>query len=255
MPTITHLTAQKKNNERISVFVDDAFLCGLTLDDVVKNGLFVGMEADEEFLSNLLGVSGENDMYNKTLIYILRSPRTESEIRNFLSRKKECSPEMTERIVGRLKTMNYINDEAYAKMFASAKHVKTSARAIKIKLKSKGVKTEYVDAATENIGDQGELVKMIAEKYMRYREYDAKNLQKLFRYLVSKGFEYDSVTEIVNTYKHKRDGDPETREKYAAYQNEYNRAREQLRLARAEARSSKKKFKTIKKKIVTEMGQ
>jgi len=253
VPTITHLTAQKKNNERISVFVDDNFLCGLSLDDVVKNSLVVGLDVDEEFLSNLLSLSGENDMYNKALIYILRSPRTENEIRQFLSRKKECSHDMTERIIGRLKTMNYINDEAYARMFASAKHVKTSARAIKQKLKNKGVKAEYVELATSDIGDQGELAEMIATKYMRYKDYDEKTLQKLFRYLVSKGFEYDTVNEIVRKYKDKPEIDPETRAEYDTYRNEYKVAKEQLRQARIEAKQSKRKFKTIKKKIVTEM--
>jgi regulatory protein len=244
---ITQLSAQKKNTERINVFVDDKFFCGLAIDDVVKTGLVADMEVDEEFLSNLLSRSGENDMFNRALVYILRSPRTEQEIQRFLSRKKDCSAEMTAKIIERLKTMNYINDEAYAKMFAATKHVKSSARAIKMKLKQKGVKSDLVDAATSDIGKQDVLARAVAEKYMRYREYDQKNLASLHRYLVSKGFEYDAVNEIIEEYKSKREIDPDTREHFKSSYEEYRRAKMQLRDAKC-------KYKTIKKKVVEELS-
>ncbi|MDR0462384.1 MAG: RecX family transcriptional regulator [Christensenellaceae bacterium] len=253
MPIITQISAQKKNNERTSVYVDDKFFCGLAIDDVLKNNLVVGMEVSPEFLSNLLSASGENDMYNKTLVYILRSPRTESEIRRFLSRKKDCSQEFIARIIERLKTMNYINDEAYARMFVGAKHIKISTRAIKQKLKHKGISVELADGATADIGSQDDLAKSVAEKYMRYREYDEKNLQRLFRYLVSKGFDFDITGSIVQEYRTKGEIDPEMRAEFNTYQNEYQKAREELRKARVEAKKSKNKFKSIKKKITEGM--
>ena len=249
MPKITQLATQKKNTERVSVFVDDRFFCGLSLDDVVASGLVANMEVDEEFLSNLLGRSGENDMYNKTLLYILRSPRTETEIRRYLSRKKDCSAEMINRIIERLKTANYLNDEAYAKMFAASKHAKISARMIKYKLRNKGIDGDLADSATADIDKQDDLAKTVAEKYMRYREYDDKNLAKLFRYLVSKGFEYDVVNEIVGDFKNKREIDPAVKEEYNTYQSEYKRAKEQLSQARREAWQKRRKFKAYKKKV------
>ena len=251
--TITQLVAQKNNNERITVYVDDDFFCGLAIDDVVRNSLVVGMDITEAELSNLLGLAGENDMFNKALVYILRNPRTEVEIRRFLSRKKDCSPEMIARIIERLKTMNYINDEAYAKMFAATKHVKMSIRSIKHKLKTKGIKNELADAATEDTGNQGNLARTVAEKYMRYREYDDKNLQRLYRYLVSKGFEYDDVGEILKEYKNKREIDPEKRAEYKNCHDEYRHAKEQLKHAKTEARCAKKQYKVVKKRIVGEM--
>ena len=83
MPKITQLEVQKKNRERINVYVDNAFFCGMTVDDVVKNNLTVDLELTDAELSRLLSVSGENDMFNKALVYILASPRTELEIKRF----------------------------------------------------------------------------------------------------------------------------------------------------------------------------
>lgn len=232
MAVITQLQAQKKNNERVNLFVDGVFFCGLGIDDVVKNNIVVGLNVTEEFLSNLLCQSGENDMYNKTLIYILKRPRTENEIKRFLSSKKHISPDMTTRIIERLKTMSYINDEAYARMFTASKHLKASVRAIKQKLRQKGIKTDLIDGATAEIGDQDELCKNLAEKYMRNRDNTTQNQQKLYRFLVTKGFNYDTVGEIVEDFKNRRE-DPEdvrneylvAREKYRAAKQKYKRGK------------------------------
>ncbi|MCL2229358.1 MAG: RecX family transcriptional regulator [Firmicutes bacterium] len=252
MSFITALEVQKKDNERINVFVDGQFLCGLTIDSVVKNGLTVGMEVDDVFLASLIGQGGENDMYNKALVYIVRMPRTEIEIRRFLSRKKDCSPEMIDRIVDRLKTTDYINDEAYARMFVGAKHVKVSSRAIKQKLKSRGIKSDIVETATSEIGDQSDLARSVAEKYMRFREYDEKNIQRLFRYMVSKGFEFDLTAEIVSEYKKKSETDTKLKDQYNECRGEYHRAVENLKQAKLEARESKIRYKELCKKIVKE---
>jgi regulatory protein len=253
MPVITKIEAQKKNNERVTIYIDGQFFCGLKIDDVVKNNLTVGMEVTNEFLSNLLLASGENDMYNKTLEYIVRTPRTENEIKRFLLRKKDCSPEMIARIIERLKTANYINDEAYARMFVGAKHIKISTRMIKQRLKHKGLDTEIVEQSTKDIGSQTDLANTVAQKYMRYREYDDKNLQRLFRYLVSKGFEYDICKEIVAEYKKRGEIDPNIKKQFTTYQSEYQIARERLRQAKLEAKKKKNLFKKVKKKIMEEL--
>ena len=254
MATITQLAVQKKNRERISVFVDDVFFCGLSVDDTLKNNLVVGLEMTEEELSHLLSLAGENDMYNKALVYILRSPRTENEVRRYLSRK-ECSAEMTARIIERLKTMNFINDEAYAKMFAAQKHVKISVRAIKHRLRARGVAPELAEEATQEVDveEQGELARTVAEKYMRYKEYNEKSLQSLYRYLVAKGFDYDDVSEIVSDYRKKREIDPEVKAEYKSYYDDYRQSRKRLTEAKRDARVKKKRLKELKKRLLKEL--
>ena len=239
MAIITKLVAQKKNPDRVNLYVDDEFFCGLMIDDVVKHGIVIGKEVSSEYLSDILGSSGENYMYAKTLAYILRSPRTEAEIRRYLSRKKDCSVEMTNRLIERLKTMNYINDEAYAKMFKTTKHVKISARQIKQKLRGKGVNDELIEEACADIDNQEELDNSIAEKYMRNKNFDQNNLSKLFRYLISKGFEYDVVSSIVEQYKKRIDTEAES---FYSRQDEYEKAKERLKVAREKLKNARRRF-------------
>jgi regulatory protein len=222
---ITQLQAQKKNNERVNLFVDGVFFCGLGIDDVVKNNIVVNMSVTEEFLSNLLCQSGENDMYNKTLMYILKRPRTENEIKRYLSTKKHISPDMTTRIIDRLKTQSYINDEAYARMFTAQKHLRASVRAIKQKLRQKGIRVDLIDQSTAEIGDQDELCKTLAEKYMRNRENIQLNQQKLYRFLVLKGFNYDTISAIVDDFKTRAPDPDEIKSEYIAAREKYKAAK------------------------------
>jgi regulatory protein len=232
---ITRLAAQKKNTERVNLYVDDKFFCGLLIDDVVKNNITVGMTVDQEFLSKLLGAKGENDLYNRALVYIMKMPRTESEIKRYLTFRKKCSTDLADRIVERLKGMNYINDEAYAKMFTAAKHHRASVRAIKQKLRQKGVTEQAVAIATAEVDNQETLCASVAEKYMRHRDYDQRNFGRLYRFLVQRGFEYDTVNKILDDFKSKLKPATELFDEFIS-------AREQLR-------DAKKNYKSVMKRI------
>jgi len=181
MPTITQLQAQKNNKSRVNVFVDGEFYCGLSLDDVVKNKLSVGTDLTEAELANL---NKSND-FNKTLEYILKSPKTELQVKQYLYKKQ-----YDQSILARLKDLGYINDTQYAENYIQAKSSKYGSRVIKQKLAQKGVKCEV------KINDQSELALTIAQKYMRNKESTRENKAKLHRYLLAKGFDYDIVEQV-----------------------------------------------------------
>ena len=200
MPTITALSAQKRNKERVNVEIDGVFFCGLTLEHAVKNNLTVGMDLSESDLAQLAVNSEEVDFFNKALAYLLKSPKTEKQIKTYLA-GKNCSPESAGRICSRLRELNYINDETYARLYAEQKSGKIGVRAIRNKLLMRGIDRTIADESTQEIGDQAELAKALAEKYMSSQENNHKALQKLFRYLMGKGFEFDIVRDIVESIK------------------------------------------------------
>ena len=116
------------------------------------------------------------------------------------SRPPEYIP--VDAIINKLKDLGYINDADYAVRFAEAKSTKYGMRNIKAKLTVKGVAREHIDELATP--DQTDLARSLAQKYMRNKDFDQKTFQKLYRFLLSKGLNYDIINHILDEFK----GDP-----------------------------------------------
>lgn len=244
MPKITQLEVQKTNKDRINLYIDGEFYCGLSIDLAVAKNLVVGAELDRAALSEILADSGENDLYIRALGYILKGPRTEREITGYLYRK-DASPETMTRIIERLKTMNYINDEAYAKMFTSQKSEKLGVGAIRNKLYLRGISSLLIENSMKELEEKGQddLARNIAEKYLRHKDRGPKTMQKLYRYLGSKGFDFELCSQIVEEFKSNQDTiAPEKLEEYEDKWVEYKRARDEAKKHKAELKRLKKEL-------------
>ena len=59
----------------------------------------------------------------------------------------------------------------------------------------KGIAQEKIDAAIDGLSDEVQLetANAILQKYLRNKECSRENLQKAFRYLISKGFDYETA--------------------------------------------------------------
>lgn len=158
----------------------------------------------------------DNDkLFQKTLEYVLGTPKTERQVKTWLfkKRKKSCDDNCNrtdnvtrefldiDGITSRLKELGYINDAEYARSFTEAKQTKYGKKCIGQKLAQKGVDRNIVDAAVAEIPNQTELVHTLAQKYMRNKTADQKTLQKLYRFLLSKGFDHDMVGHIAGQFK------------------------------------------------------
>jgi len=242
MPKVTSLK-QQRTKDRLNLFIDGEFYCGINTDTAVQFDIQVGKELSDEELVRLLNISGENDLYRKALVYILKAQRTEHEITKYLYRK-EASPETVARIVARLKTMDYINDEAYAKMFTEQKMEKLGEGQIRNKLYARGIAGTIIKESLESVEPEGQeqLARAVGEKYVRTRGKTPTTMQKLYRYLASKGFDLELCKQIVEELKSTGE---DSNDKVEEYQNKYS----ELRLARQEAKVRTKELKAELKKL------
>ena len=139
-------------------------------------------------------------IFQKAIEYVLRAPKTERQVRTWLFKKRKEGEYLDiDAIINKLKDLGYINDAEYAARFAEAKQNKYGMRNIKQKLAIKGIAREHVD--TLESPDQTELARTLAQKYMRNKELDQKVLQKLYRFLLSKGLSHDTIPPIINELK------------------------------------------------------
>lgn len=141
-------------------------------------------------------------LFQKTLEYVLCTPKTERQVRTWLFKKRKEGEFLDiDGIISRLKELGYINDAEYARSFTETKQTKYGKKCIGQKLVQKGVDRNIVDIAVSAISDQTELVHALAQKYMRNKTADQKTLQKLYRFLLSKGFDHDMVSCTTGQFK------------------------------------------------------
>lgn len=244
MPKITSLQTQRRK-DRLNVYVDGEFFCGISLDTAVRFNIVTDKEYADEELGVLLAESGENELYLKALAYIVKSPRTEREITRHLY-KKDASPETVAKIIARLKTMNYINDEAYAKLFTEQKMEKLGVGSIRNKLYTRGIDARLIEQALEEESDvesQEELARRVAEKYMRNKTPDHKTLQRLYKHLASRGFELELCSRIYDELKRGVELDEEKLHEYKDKWAEYRRAKQEMKDRKRELKEQLKELK------------
>ena len=198
---ITAITAQVKDKTRCNIYIDGRFCCGLTMETVVKNRLKVGKIVSAEELSAMQLESEKNTAFDKALTFLSATRKTEKEIRSHLS-KKGYLPAVIDYAVEKLREYGFINDEEYAEAYTESASKKKGGRLIRMELKNKGLSEEAIENALSELdeGQELETAKGILEKYMRGKTADKATLQKAYRHLMSKGFDYDTAKAAIDAY-------------------------------------------------------
>ena len=201
MNEITAITAQVKDKTRCNIYIDGRFCCGLTLETVVKNRLKVGSIVGAEELALMQLESEKNTALNKALGFLSATRKTEREVRSYLN-KKGYLPVVSDFVVEKLREYGFINDEEYAEAYAECASKRKGGRRIRMELKNKGLSDGAIDSALSGLDGEQELetAKGILEKYMRGKEADKNTLQKAYRYLMGKGFDYEIAKSALNAY-------------------------------------------------------
>lgn len=190
MNEITAITPQIKDKRRCNIYLDGRFCCGLTIETVMKHRLKAGVCISPEELSLLQLESEKNTALDKALTHISASQKTEREIRDFLLKKGYLSA-VVEYVLEKMRSYGFVDDGSYAKAYAENAVKKKGKRLIELELKRKGISDDAIDSATDDLQGEEETAKKIAEKYMRGKVVDKINLQKTYRYLLSKGFDWE----------------------------------------------------------------
>lgn len=201
MNEITAITAQVKDKTRCNIYIDGRFCCGLTIETVVKNRLKVGGIVSAEELSAMQLESEKNTAFDKALSFLSATRKTEKEIRAHLS-KKGYLPAVIDCVLVKLREYAFINDEEYAEAYTESAAKKKGGRLIRMELRNKGLSDEAIEGALSELDSEQELAtaKGILEKYMRGKTADKATLQKAYRYLMGKGFDYDTAKAAIGAY-------------------------------------------------------
>ncbi len=199
MPKITAITLQVKDKERVNLYLDGKFFCGLLLETVLKHKLKVGDEVLEDEISNIQYDSEKTKALDKAMGYLSVSMKTKRQVEKYLSNKGYNYPVIFF-VLEKLKEYGFLDDSVYAVSYIRSYAKKKGKKLIEYELVSKGIDKSDVEKAYAQIEESDESLpknpaKDIAIKYMRSKEPTKENLQKLYRYLLGKGFTYEQAKE------------------------------------------------------------
>ena len=200
MGKVTKITPQR-NKKRVNIFVDNEFKSGLDLETVMKYGLKVNEDIDDDYLDFLIEDSESISAFDTALNFISKTFKTQYEVKKKLYEKGYTSS-VIEKTIKKLIDYNYIDDYAYAELYIKSS-TKKSKREIENKLKAKGISSEILDSLLLEISDtfEEENATLYAAKYMKNKVWDDKNTRNLISNLIRRGYTYDISVKALNNLK------------------------------------------------------
>ncbi len=198
---VTAITPQKKRKERVNIYLDGIFSFGLDLDNLVKNHLKIGMELSDDDVSRLTGEGTNALLYNKVLSLISRRPRTEKEIRDYLT-KNDAGQTVVQSMIAKLKDRKFLDDEVFAKWFIEQRSTfrPKGKTALVQELRQKGIDRELIEGTFENepVDEVGLAKAALAKKLRQFdRLPPDKRKEKIIGFLSRRGFTWDTVRTIL----------------------------------------------------------
>ena len=200
MPQITGLEVQKNNKERANLYIDEKFFSGVSIELCIKHHLKKGVDIDLEELNGLILEDEKETAFTKAIKYISSNLKTTSQIKDYL-RKKGYGDNTISYVIDKMSEYKYLDDAAYARAFIHSFSNKYGKIKLVNALKAKGI-SDYVleDVFAEGVEMEDSIVS-VADKYMKNKTIDSKTLDRLSRFLYSRGYEFDAINQVVDKYR------------------------------------------------------
>jgi regulatory protein len=207
MAKITKIEVQKKNKERVNLFLDGEYAFSLSMELIYKEGLKKNQEIDAKRLELFAEEESLIRCKNSALKTIERSFKTEKEVIEKL-KEKGYSENAINKSIEFLKQYNFLNDFDYAKAYIKDKLNSVGSQKIKYTLIQKGIAKEIIEellADSDKDNEKNTAFNLAKKKLDIIRKKESDNYKisgKLYRYLTSRGYSYDIVNEVVREVMH-----------------------------------------------------
>ena len=198
MAEITSIEPQVKDKNRCNVYVDGRFYCGIKLEVAIKYHLKAGMHIEKSQLDEIQLETEKSQAVDKAMTHLSATMKTERQMRDFLS-GKGYTEAVCDYVIERLQYYKFIDDYAYCRAYVSSVHGK-GRRAIEADLIKRKASREAISAVLEEFDESDDEAFELLNKYLRGKEINKQNLLKGYKYLLSKGFSYDTAQSAMEKF-------------------------------------------------------
>ena len=190
---ITRLVYQKRNKNRVSIFLDDAY--AFSLPDVLASALQIGQHLDDDEIARLRAQDDRQRAMDKALRLIARRPRSQHEIDQAL-KQADYAADIRKQVIARLIEMAYLNDLEFARWWVSnrSQFSPRSIRALQQELYQKGVPAAIIAQALAHLDDETLAIAAGQQRSYRWRHLARADFdKKMLGYLQRRGFSYPAA--------------------------------------------------------------
>lgn len=199
---ITSIEEEKKNKDRVNVYINDNYGFSCSKDVVYMSSLKKGKKINLENIEGIIEEDNYIKCKNVALKVIERSAKTEKEIRDKLI-AKQYNSETIQRVMEFLKVYGFAEDRKYIEMYIKEKSNSCGRNKIKFALVAKGIEQKLICEMIKEINPEDELssAKALAEKKIKtinWQEDKRKGYKKLFDFLARKGYTVDVIKAVLS---------------------------------------------------------
>jgi len=185
---------------RVNIFIDGQYSITVFPTVIAKYKIFQEKEIDEKIFDQILKSEQFSKGYLGSVNLILSRPRSRLEIEQYLRLKKKVENEIIERVIKKLEKENYLNDEKFVQLWIESrlKNKPRGRKMIRNELLKKGISKDIIEKFIKSIPESKEI--NIAQELIKkkYGKMNKNNREKIYRFLISKGFEYKTIQYIIS---------------------------------------------------------
>ena len=196
--TVTKIETVSKTKYRI--FLDNKFAFVLYKGELSRYRIEENSEMEESVYQEIK----QNIVIKRAKLRAMHllndMDRTESQLREKL-KANQYTEDVIDEAINYVKSFGYVNDSNFAKRFVDCRKEKKSKKEIYAALCNKGLSREMIDEAFEECYDRSDSRNAISE-LLRKKKYSPetateKDKQKIFAFLMRKGFSYEDIRQVV----------------------------------------------------------
>ena len=200
---ITKIEVQKKNKDRVNVFIDGEYSFACSNQLIYTYNLKVNKSVDIEQLKEVVNEDNFLKCKNDSLKIIERSYKSEKDVYDKLI-KKGYDEKNIARTIEFLKSYNFLNDDEYCRLYIKDKIKSQGKNKIKYSLVKKGISENIINEKLSEVSDMVELdsaMKIAEKKYnilIKSETDNRKIYKKLWEFLTRNGYDKEIINEILS---------------------------------------------------------
>jgi regulatory protein len=194
---VTALEVQKRDKERVNVYLDGEFAFGLPIIEAAH--LHQGQSLSEDEIATLRALDTTDRAFGQAVRLLARRPYSTAEIRRYLD-SKDVPAVAIDEVMAKLEHLGYVDDQAFAAFWVESRERShpRGPQALRYELRQKGISNAIIDAVLGDLDTHDSAYRAAQERIRRLRGQSPEQFRaRLGAFLVQRGYPYDSVQVVI----------------------------------------------------------